>query len=97
MNYYEQLLELCEQIYKAAKHAEAHQRAAKKYKDAESQDTICLAGEYHRAFLIDGTPNPVVNDIRLAYIKNHQDQVIRYKSQLEGLRWKMAKLMREAS
>jgi hypothetical protein len=96
MSYYKQLLELCEQIHKAAKHAEAHQKAAKKYK-SPSMESICLGSEYHQAFLADGTPNPVVNDIRLAYIKSHQDQVIRYKSQLEGLRWKMAKLMREVS
>ncbi len=96
MSYYKQLLELCEQIHKAAKHAEAHQQAADKYNNPRSQESIWL-GDHHRAFLIDGTPNPVVNDIRLAYIKSHQDQVIRYKSQLEGLRWKMAKLMKEVS
>ncbi len=97
MSYYKQLLELCDQIHKAAKHAQAHQQAGAKYKDSKSQETIWLGGDHHRAFLIDGTPNPVVNDIRLAYIKSHQDQVIRYKSQLEGLRWKMAKLMKEVS
>lgn len=96
MSYYKQLLELCEQIHKAAKHAEAHQQAAAKYSNPRSQETIWL-GDHHRVFLVDGTPNPVVNDIRLAYIKSHQDQVIRYKSQLEGLRWKMAKLMKEVS
>ena len=97
MSYYKQLMELCNQIHTAAKHAETHQQAIAKYTNPKSQEAVWLAGEAHRVFWADGTPNPIVDDIRLAHIKAGQDQVVRYKSQLESLRWKMAQLMKEAA
>lgn len=97
MSYYKQLMDLCNQIHRAAKNAEHHQEAIGKYSDPRKKESTWLAGDPYSLFLADGTPNPVVNDIRLAHIKANQDQVIKYKGELEGLRWKMAQLMKEAS
>lgn len=96
MSYYKQLLDLTDRIYKVAKKIETHQRSADKYANP-SGEVIWFGDSQCSTFREDGTPNPIVNDIRLAYVAAHQRQVFALKSELEGLRWKMAQLMKEAA